>query len=110
MSITLENLPAEFAQFRDEFREFKAFLTRKQEPEKTDNPLSIDEASKFIGKSKPTIYAYVSRNEIPHSKSGGRLYFFKSELINWIKQSKVKTIQELEEETVLPRTKKKAER
>lgn len=108
MSITLENLPSEFAQFRQEFREFKNFL-KGEAPEnpKEELPLSIDEVCSLIRKSKPTIYGYVSRNEIPHSKSGGRLYFFKSEIIDWIKQSKVKTIQELESEVVLPNRKKK---
>ena len=107
MSITLENLPSEFAQFREEFRQFKAFLQGSNSQPEADNPLSIDEVSEFIGKSKPTIYGYVSRNEIPHSKSGGRLYFFKSEIIEWIKQSRVKTIQELEAEVVLPNRRKK---
>src|SRR5690554_6891982 len=109
MSITLENLPSEFAQFREEFRELKDLLKRAENPKnpKEELPIFIDELVDVIDKSKPTIYGYVSRNEIPHSKSGGRLYFFKSEIIEWIKQSRVKTIQELENEVVLPNRKKK---
>lgn len=67
-----------------------------------DLPLSIDEVASLIGKTKPTIYGYVSRNEIPHSKSGGRLYFFKSQIIEWIKEGQQKTFKELEAEAVLP--------
>jgi len=84
----------------------RGYSTNERESNE-DSPLSIDEVADLIGKSKPTIYGYVSRNEIPHSKSGGRLYFFKSEIIEWIKQSRVKTIQELENEVVLPNRRKK---
>ena len=107
-TLSFENLPQQVAFLRKEFKELKQLILQGSHSQtEADNPLSIDEVSEFIGKSKPTIYSYVSRNEIPHSKSGGRLYFFKSEIIEWIKQSKVKTIQELEAEVVLPNRKKK---
>lgn len=68
------------------------------EPE-ADNPLGIKEASKLIGKTVPTLYGYCQRNEMPYHKNGNRLIFFKSELIDWIKQGKQKTLKELEAET-----------
>lgn len=106
-ALSFEKLPEQVAFLRNEFKELKQLILQGNHSQpKADNPLSIDEVSEFIGKSKPTIYGYVSRNEIPHSKSGGRLYFFKSELIEWIKQSRVKTIQELEDEVVLPNRRK----
>lgn len=48
--------------------------------------LFIEQASLFLGLAKGTLYNKVSKNEIPHRKpkAGGRLYFFKSELIDWI--------------------------
>jgi excisionase family DNA binding protein len=64
-----------------------------------DNPLSIKEASKLIGKTVPTLYGYCQRNEMPYHKNGNRLIFFKSELVEWIKQGKVKTLDELRAET-----------
>ena len=42
------------------------------------------------------LYGYVQRNEIPYHKKGNRLYFFKSEIIDWIKTGKQKTLKELE--------------
>ncbi|MFT5213418.1 MAG: putative DNA-binding transcriptional regulator AlpA [Patiriisocius sp.] len=62
----------------------------------TENPLGIKDVSKLIGKTVPTIYGYCQRNEIPYSKNGNRLIFWKSEIIKWLKQGKVKTIQEIE--------------
>jgi|SRR5690554_2341355 len=107
-ALSFENLPQQVAFLRKEFKELKQLILQGNNSQpKADEPLSIDEVTDLIGKSKPTIYGYVSRNEIPHSKSGGRLYFFKSEIIEWIKQSRVKTIQELENEVVLPNRKKK---
>jgi excisionase family DNA binding protein len=48
--------------------------------------LTIEQTALFLNLSVGTIYNKVSRREIPYRKpkSGGRLYFFKSELINWI--------------------------
>jgi excisionase family DNA binding protein len=60
-------------------------------PGEDQKPLGISEAAKHIGKSKPTIYRLVGEREIPHHKKGGKLYFFKEELDEWIKTGKVKT-------------------
>jgi predicted DNA-binding transcriptional regulator AlpA len=65
----------------------------------TSNPLNIKEVSKLTSLSVPTLYGYCQRNEIPYQKKGNRLYFFKSDIIDWIKTGKQKTIKELEEET-----------
>lgn len=48
-------------------------------------PLSVDEVCELTGKSRPTIYRYVSKGIIPSHKQGGKLYFFKPEIIDWIK-------------------------
>jgi predicted DNA-binding transcriptional regulator AlpA len=68
----------------------------KDDNETNETPLDIKEISKFIKKTVPTIYGYCQRNEIPYSKNGNRLIFWKSEIIQWLKQGKVKTIQEIE--------------
>lgn len=48
--------------------------------------MDINEVSKLIGLSKPCIYAYVQKDKIPFYKKYGKLYFIKSEIINWIKE------------------------
>ena len=99
-TLSFEKLPQEMANLRSDFKELKRLILQGNISQpKADDPLSIDEVSNLIGKSKPTIYGYVSRNKIPHSKHGGRLYFFKSEIIEWIKTGTQKTIKKLEAET-----------
>ena len=47
--------------------------------------LDIKEASELIGKTIGTIYSLTSQTAIPYSKRGNKLYFFKDELLAWIK-------------------------
>tara|TARA_R110000744_G_scaffold370979_2_gene481749 strand:+ start:197 stop:469 length:273 start_codon:yes stop_codon:yes gene_type:complete len=50
----------------------------------------IDTAIKVTGLSKHTIYGLVSRKKIPYHKTSakGKLFFKRSELINWIESNK----------------------
>lgn len=62
------------------------------------DPKTIDEIVKLTGYSKKTIYGYCQKNTIPHYKKNGRLFFFKSEIIDWIQSGKQKTVKEIEAE------------
>jgi predicted DNA-binding transcriptional regulator AlpA len=76
----------------------KIYFTNKienQQPE-IETPLDIKEVSKLIKKTVPTIYGYCQRNESPFSRKGNRLYFFRSAIVLWLKESKVKTVGEIE--------------
>lgn len=55
----------------------------------------IDLAISVTGLARATIYSKVSRREIPHSKRGKRLYFSRSELIQWIAAGKRRTQSEI---------------
>ena len=69
----------------------------KTEPQaEIETPIQLDDVVPITGLSKPTLYGKVQRNEIPHHKQGNRLYFFKSEIVNWIRTGKVKTLKELD--------------
>lgn len=57
--------------------------------------LNILEASKLVNLSVATIYSKVCRNEIPVSKQGKKLYFLKSELLEWIRSGRIKTVSEI---------------
>ncbi len=60
--------------------------------------LTIQEASDFLNLKVPTLYSKVSRNEIPYMKRAKRLYFSKSELMEYIKEGRHKTVSEMEQE------------
>ena len=62
-------------------------------------PQDVDEISLLTGFSKPTIYGYCQKNKIPYHKKNGRLFFFKSEIIEWIKEGKQKTLKEIHSNT-----------
>lgn len=95
--ITFEQTQKDVAEVKKYLKELKAFLENKEKQQpKTDDPKNIDEISNFTGYTKPTIYGYCQKNEIPYHKKNGRLFFFKSEIIDWIKEGKQKTIIEVE--------------
>jgi excisionase family DNA binding protein len=65
-------------------------------PQNEDRFLTIEETSKMIDLAKPSIYGLVHKNKIPFHKKSKRLYFLKSEILDWIKSGKQETTSELE--------------
>lgn len=63
-----------------------------------DKPLTLEEASAFLRKPKSTIYQLTSTRQIPFSKMGKQLLFFKKDLLKWIEDGKKKTQKEIEAE------------
>jgi len=89
-------LPSLVADLKNEVLELKALILQKAEPQtEFDNPINIKEVAILAGLTVPTLYGYVQRNEIPFNKKGNRLYFFKSDIIEWIKSGRQKTLKEL---------------
>lgn len=64
-----------------------------------ETPLQIDEVALMTGYTKPTLYLYCQKNTLPHYKKNGRLFFFKSEIVEWIRKGKQKTLKEIETDT-----------
>jgi len=50
--------------------------------------LDIKKAAELLNLKVATIYSKVHKNEIPFMKKGNRLYFFKSELLEYIKEGR----------------------
>lgn len=100
--ISFENLPKAVAHLVKEIAEIKLMVQNVQVYESKDKsiPVGIEEASRIIGKAKPTIYALVRQRKIPCYKYGKKLYFFKEELLEWISKGKKKTLQEIESEVL----------
>jgi excisionase family DNA binding protein len=59
-----------------------------------DRFLTIQQAADFLKLSVTTIYGLVSKSQLPVSKKGKRLYFLQSELTQWIKIGRKKTVAE----------------
>ena len=50
--------------------------------------LHIDQAAELLNLAKATIYCLTSKGKIPHFKTGKKLYFKRSELLEWIEANK----------------------
>jgi excisionase family DNA binding protein len=96
--ITFEKLPKAVSEIFDKLDNIEKLLNIQNQPQLVDELLTIQQAGEFIKLTVPTIYSLVSRNNIPFSKKGKRLYFSKSDLSNWIKEGRNKTISELGKE------------
>jgi len=68
---------------------------RKKTNEQTEKLLTIKEAAKFLDFTVPTVYAKVSRGELPVMKRGKRLYFSNIELVEYLKAGRKKTNAEI---------------
>lgn len=60
-----------------------------------DDPIGINEAEKFLGLKKQTVYGLVSKRQIPFHKKCSKLFFIKSELLSWLKEGDEKADAEL---------------
>jgi excisionase family DNA binding protein len=61
-----------------------------------DEFLNIEELSKLIGLTKPTIYGHVHRKTIPFIKKGKMLRFSKKSILNWLEEGKSQSKSALE--------------
>jgi len=100
--ITFEQLPEAVAFIVGELTEIKRMIEyQNPKPPEKRVPIEIDDACHLVKKARSTIYALVSRGELPAYKRGKRLYFYEDELINWIEEGKKKTIQDIRSEMEL---------
>ena len=86
MKISFETMPKAVAHLVNEVAAIKLLVEKGQvsvAPQKRI-PIGIEEASRTIGKAKPTIYALVRKRLLPCYKTGKKLYFFEDELLEWI--------------------------
>ena len=54
-----------------------------------EEPLSVDQAARFLGLRKGTIYNMISRKAVPYHKVGRRVLFRQAELEAWFKSTLV---------------------
>lgn len=71
----------------------------KIEPGENEEVLDIKGAANLIKKAPKTIYKLVSQRKIPHMKQGHHLVFFRKDLLEWLKNYKIKTVAEISYET-----------
>ena len=60
--------------------------------------LTIQEAAEFLSLTVPTMYSKVSKGELPVMKRSKRLYFSRTELLEYLKAGRKKSNAEIEQE------------
>ncbi len=87
----------------NEIREIKTLLTS----ERGDKKFTIEQAAEYLNVSVSRLYKLTMKREIPFHKPGGKkLYFFQSEIDGYIRNGKVKTQEQLEQEATTFLTRK----
>mgnify|MGYP003511462127 CR=1 FL=1 len=65
-----------------------------------NTPMDVKDLSEYLKLSVSAIYKLTSTSEIPHYKSGKRLYFKKEEIDEWIFSKRIKTRDDIENEAM----------
>lgn len=74
---------------------------KPQKVEPTDQQeqlLTVQEAAEFLSLTVPTMYSKVSKGELPVMKRSKRLYFSRTELLEYLKDGRKKSNAEIEQE------------
>jgi predicted DNA-binding transcriptional regulator AlpA len=109
--LTLETLPKAFTQLTNEVSEIKRLLLEKsnEQPTETDRWFDLNELCQYHPDkpTKPTVYGWVNAGTIPVHKGSKKLRFLKSEIDDWLRQGRKKTLAETASEADQYLTKKK---
>ena len=65
-----------------------------------NTPMDVKDLSAYLKLSISAIYKLTSTSEIPHYKSGKRLYFKKEDIDEWIFSHRIKTRDDIEKEAM----------
>ena len=93
---TFDQIPVMMNKIHDKLEHLEKLILRISIVEENENEiLNIQEASKLLNLSVSTIYSKVCKRELPVNKQGKRIYFYRHELMKWIKSGRVKTYLEI---------------
>ncbi|MCK5138067.1 MAG: helix-turn-helix domain-containing protein [Bacteroidales bacterium] len=113
-AITFDNLPEAVQHLLQEIAYIKNHLLNKAattatpaSPETEKELLTVEDVSKMLNISKGAIYNMTSARQIPFFRRGGRIYFDRVEIDEWIRSDRRKTIKQLQDEAELDLKKNK---
>lgn len=98
-TLTFDQLPEAVTKIQEKLDIIEQLLLQRQEqsPEQ-EEIMPVAKAAIFLDLAVPTVYSKVCRKELPVNKRGKRLYFYRSELTEWIKSGRKKTADEIRED------------
>ena len=98
MNNPFEVIEARLSSIENLILDLKHSPLRVEPTEHPEQLLSIQQAAEFLSLSVPTLYSKVSKGELPVMKRGKRLYFSRTELMEYIKEGRKKSNAEIEQE------------
>ena len=100
VELSFNELPAAVSKLCDEVNIIKKLLLSKSNEHKpeADQLLTIREAAVLLHLSVATCYTKCFKRELPVMKQGGRLYFSKKELLEWLQKGRRKTKAEIDQQ------------
>lgn len=100
-TITFDNLPKAISHVLMKLEEIEhrlnAMLSNQNQQQQSDL-LNVQQAADLMGVAVQTVYGYVTRREIPHIKRKKRLLFERDVLLEWMREGKRLTADQLEAE------------
>lgn len=103
MSLTFEQMPSAIERIIESLKRIEHRLNQQinmddSETENGESLFTVPEAAEFLHLSVPTIYGLTHKRQVPHQKRGKRIYFLKSDLLDWVKKGKRMTNEEIEQQ------------
>lgn len=87
----LENIEARLGRIEQ-------MLTEQRQAMFNKPTLDLDEAVAYTRYSKGYLYRLTSEKKIPHCKRGRKIFFDRAKLDEWLKETPIKTQEEIESE------------
>lgn len=86
MKLKFEDLPDAVAELIEQNKLILKSLHEASTAEKQyEEVLTLSKICELLDLKRQTIYTYVSKSQIPYHKKAGKLYFFRQEIMQWIK-------------------------
>jgi excisionase family DNA binding protein len=64
--------------------------------EEKEGTIDVEQAAVVLNITVPYLYVLTSKKKVPHMKKGRKLYFFRSELIEYLESGKQKTVNDIQ--------------
>lgn len=97
-TVSIENMPLAMGCILDDVADIKSkidFLLQHLGMGAAGiKPVTIKEAAVFLSVSEGVIRKMVREQSIPYYRRNGNTYFFEKELLDWVKESRVATLDE----------------
>jgi len=98
LKLNFDSLPQVVQELNEKIDHITKLLESPKQVENPNQLLTVQDAANFLNLSVSTIYNKVNKRELPAMKKGRRLYFSRTELLNYIKSGKILSDREINEQ------------